>query len=181
MKNSGKTRNLGAGWRIAGLIGVALILAAPAASAAPADRAVALRSGAITPAREAGAVSEDSGSGLQRWVVRFKQPPGIFERGRLQSAEASIETPLPGQAFLVSVPAGRASALSSIPEVDWAAPYLPQDKIAPEIATVDATDENVVVYLQLFKDADPETVAADNDRFPVPFCSVPFRNIRRHR
>jgi subtilisin-like proprotein convertase family protein len=64
----------------------------------------------------------------------------------------------------VSLPADRAAALSSIPEVDWAAPYLPQDKIAPEIATLraaEAGDEDVIVYLQLFSDVDPDEVAAE--------------------
>jgi len=167
MKTSGTTTHpspqprRGTAWRIAVLIGLVLALVAPAVLAAPADRAVVLRSGAITPNREAGAASVESGPGMQRWVVRFRQAPGMFERGRLQVAGARIDAPFPGQAFLVSVPSGRAAALSSIPEVDWAAPYLPQDKIAPEIATIGETEGAVIVFLQLFSDANPEEVAAE--------------------
>jgi subtilisin-like proprotein convertase family protein len=71
--------------------------------------------------------------------------------------------PLSGQAFLVDLPPGREIALSGIAGVDWAAPYLPQDKIAPEIAQAPDSEpaEDVAVVVHLFDDVDPHAVAAE--------------------
>jgi subtilisin-like proprotein convertase family protein len=99
-------------------------------------------------------------AGPARIVVRFGRPVGWSERGALESAGARVDAPLPDQAFLVSVPSGRAAALARIPGVEWAVPYLPQDKIAPEIDTVSG-DTDVAVVVHLFGDADPHRVAAE--------------------
>ena len=123
---------------------------------------VALRSGFIDGARTAEATAGPDQTG--RWVVRFQQAPGWLERGAIEAAGARIVAPLPGQAYLVDVPAGRTIALSRINGVQWAVPYLPQDKIAPEIAQPAAPDEGfetIPVVVHLFGDADPGAVAAE--------------------
>jgi subtilisin-like proprotein convertase family protein len=138
----------------------ALILALPA-SAAP---RVELRSGVVEPGRQPEeAVAEDS-SATRRMVVRFRQPPGLFEKGAVESAGARIDAPLPGQAYLVSLPAGLAASLDAVSGLDWATPYLAQHKVSPEIAAVSAKKddaEEVIVLLHLFSDATPTAVAAD--------------------
>lgn len=146
--------------------GIAFGLAACAASVAATGTpggAVHLRSGTIDGTRAARAAESAPGQ-PGRWVVRFRTAPGWLERGALETAGARIAAPLPDQAYLVSVPAGRAAALARIPGVDWAVPYLPQDKIAPEIG--DATDatgdaRDVVLVVHLFVDADPHAVGAE--------------------
>jgi subtilisin-like proprotein convertase family protein len=148
------------------LLSIALMLVVAAAAAfADSSRSVRLRSGTIEPGRDAGSVASFAeGDGPSRYVVRFRKAPGSFERGQLQGAEAKIETPLPGQAFLVSLPADKTTELTGIPGVDWATPILPQDKFSPEIVDVGAgkpTDETVIVMLQLFGDADPNAVAEE--------------------
>jgi len=136
-----------------------LSLAVTIVSGTTGDRQVALRSGVIQP----GIGEAQAGTGgMERWVVRFINETGWFERGRLEVAGARIEAPLPGQAFLVSVPAGGGAAFESIPGVDWATPYLPQHKISPEIDAVNDTDGGqVIVLLHLFVDADPVAVASN--------------------
>jgi len=132
--------------------------AATMASAGADDRHVTLRSGVIQPGT---GDSKAASGGTERWVVRFINETGWFERGRLEVAGARIEAPLPGQAYLVSVPAGSGVAVAAIPGVDWATPYLPQHKISPEIDAVKETDSGqVIVLLQLFVDADPVAVAS---------------------
>jgi hypothetical protein len=135
-----------------------LSLAVTMASGGAGDRQVALRSGVIQPGI---GESETATGGIERWVVRFINETGWFERGRLETAGARIEAPLPGNAFLVSVPVGRGAAFESIPGVDWATPYLPHHKLSPEIDAVkDSDDGQVIVLLQLFVDADPVAVAS---------------------
>lgn len=154
---SGKTA-----WR--SIICVGLVFAMTGAIAGTSDRQVALRSGVIDPDRQAPRSGEPNDGGPERWLVRFLQTPGWFEQGSLQSRGARVETPLPGQAYLVTLPPGNRAALSKIPGVDWAVPYLPQDKIAPEIAAVESKqqdEEDVVVLLHLFTDADAVEVAAE--------------------
>jgi len=133
-------------------------LAVTMASGGAGDRQVALRSGVVQPDS---ADSAAGAGGTERWVVRFLDETGWFERGRLEVAGARIDAPLPGQAYLVSVPAGKGGAIAGIPGVDWATPYLPQHKISPEIDAVKDTDAGqVVVLLHLFVDADPVAVAS---------------------
>ncbi len=77
---------------------------------------------------------------------------------------ARVETPLPGWAYLVSVPAEKAASLKAVARVDWAAPYLPRDKIAPAIAAMPESGggaTEVVVVLHLFSDANAKAVASD--------------------
>jgi subtilisin-like proprotein convertase family protein len=142
-----------------GMLLPSLILS-PAAAAAAGGR-VDLRSGTIDGTR-AGAAPTAAAGEPTRMVVRFVDAPGWIERGRLETAGARIVAPLPGQAYLVDVPAGRAVALTSVAGVDWAAPWLPDDKIAPEILDASRTaEEGVAVVLDLFPDADPHAVAAE--------------------
>jgi subtilisin-like proprotein convertase family protein len=151
-------------WPTLVLVGLALALTATVATAGSAGREVVLRSGVIEPSRQLDDAAADDTSGPRRMVVRFRHPPGWFEKGALESAGTRIETPLPGQAYLVTVPAGRPASLARIPGVDWAAPYLPQDKIAPEIAAVASTakdESDVIVLLHLFRDASPAAVATE--------------------
>ena len=79
--------------------------------------------------------------GDKKGIVRFGHAPGWFEKGAIETFGARVVTPLPGQAYLVSVPPGRSAGLSQIAGVDWATPYLPQDKISPEIAAVTPDSE----------------------------------------
>ncbi len=140
------------------VLGVVILslLAVPSISAT--GDGVERRSGTIGADRPLGGTTGE----LQRLVVQFNRPVGWFEKARLETSGTAIEAPLSGQAYLVSVPAGRGISLSAIPGVDWVAPFLPQDKIAPEIADVTAGTEggDIVVLLHLFKDADPLAVAA---------------------
>jgi len=125
---------------------------------------VELRSGVIKPDPSLNEAAVADVDGPRRWVVRFRHPPGWFERAAVETAGARVETPLPGQAYLVSVPAARAMGLAGLPSVDWATPYLPQYKIAPEIAGLRAgleKAEDVVVLLHLFSDANATAVAAE--------------------
>jgi len=140
---------------------VALLSSTPKAE--PPGGVVRLRSGLVDASRSNGAAAAAAPNGPGRYVVRYRKAPGWLERGALESVGARIEVPLPDQAFLVSVPPGRAAALSRIPNVEWAVPYLPQDKIAPEISEGFAPDEGypeIPVVLHLFADADPRAVAA---------------------
>ncbi len=123
---------------------------------------VPLRSGAIGANRETASSGESGAGGPERWIVRFNNPPGWHEKGEIETAGGRVVTPLPGQAYLVTVPEGRPASLSQIPGVDWAVPYLPQDKISPEIAEVvskGGEESDVVVLLHLFPDADATAVA----------------------
>lgn len=150
-------------WLALALVGMALILGGTAAAAGASDRDVLLRSGVIEPGRQVDDATDDTSS-PKRMVVRFRHPPGWFEKGTIEGAGARIEAPLPRQAYLVTVPAGRSASLARIPGVDWAAPYLPEDKIAPEIAAVAPTgkdETDIIVLLHLFADASPQTVAAE--------------------
>ena len=122
-----------------GLLLVSLLIPATLASAA--GQAVELRSGVIEPDGREALVQAEGASGPERWIVRFKKTPGLAEKGRLLAAGGKVETPLPGQAYLVSAPAGRGASLKSLAGVDWATPYLPQDKIAPEIAGLRASGD----------------------------------------
>jgi subtilisin-like proprotein convertase family protein len=126
---------------------------------------VRLRSGVIQPGRQAEKPEGPYGAGTQRWVVRFQGEPGWHEKGAIESRGAKIETPLPGNAYLVSIPAADATTLTRIPRVDWATPYLPQNKIAPEIASLtsgaETSDEKVIVLVHLFADADVRAFAKE--------------------
>jgi subtilisin-like proprotein convertase family protein len=134
-----------------------------AAMAGWGDGTVPLRSGVIDASRVGVAVATARPNEPGRWVVRFRQAPGWLERGALETAGARVVAPLPGQAFLVSVPPGRSIALSKMAGVHWAVPYLPQDKVAPELARVpDARrGDDVAIVVYLFGDADPQAVAAE--------------------
>ncbi len=134
-----------------------------ATAAAPIDGTVRLRSGVIDASRAGTTVATAAANQTGRWVVRFRKAPGWLERGALETTGVRVVAPLPDQAFLVDVPPGRVVALSKLPGVHWAVPYLPQDKIAPEIANVSAPEkgDDVAVVLYLFGDADPHAVAAE--------------------
>jgi len=150
--------------RISLLGALILILAATVALGGPSGPQVELRSGVVSPDRQAEEAAADDSSATRRMVVRFRRPPGLFEKAAVESQGARIDTPLPGQAYLVSVPAGRAATLDAISGLDWATPYLPQYKIAPEIAAVSAKKdetEEVIVLLHLFSDANPSAVGAE--------------------
>jgi len=140
-----------------------LAIAISGVLAGSSNRPVELRSGVIQPGRSTASLGEDS-DGPQRWVVRFRKTPGLHEKGAVETAGARVVTPLPGRAYLVSVPAGRQAALSGLSGVEWATPYLPQDKIAPEISEVRSKTDgsnDIIVLLQLFPDAHADTVAAE--------------------
>jgi len=144
------------------VVAVGLTLAVTGALADTSGREVPLRSGAIEPGRQVASSGESDTDGPERWIVRFKNPPGWHEKGEVETAGGRVIAPLPGQAYLVTVPEGRPVSLSQIPGVDWAAPYLPQDKISPEIAEVVSKGEgehDVIVLLHLFSDADAAVVA----------------------
>lgn len=144
-------------------IAVALAVSGGSEVSTAADGAVHLRSGVIEASRARTAAPTAGPKEPGRWVVRFREAPGWLERGALETAGARVVAPLPDQSFLVSVPPGRAIALSRLPGVHWAAPFLPQDKIAPEIGLMSApeTDGDVPVVVYLFGDADPHGVAAE--------------------
>lgn len=133
-----------------GLGGLAIV----AALASPVEGGVALRTGVVDGSRTAAAGTNG------RWIVRFQKSPGWLERGALETAGARVDAPLPDQAYLVTVPAGRTIDLKAVTGVDWAVPYLPQDKIAPEIGAA-AGSEAIPVVVHLFPDADPHAVAAE--------------------
>jgi len=149
--------------RNAAIVSGLTLVAWSAIAAAPLDGTVALRSGVIDASRARTTASTAGPNEPGRWVVRFRKAPGWVERGALETAGARVVAPLPGQAFLVSVSPGRAVALSKLPGVHWAAPYLPQDKIAPELGLVPATgkSDDVAIVLHLFGDTDPHVVAAE--------------------
>ena len=143
--------------------GLAIAAFSAALAAAPGG-AVRLRSGAIDGSRAGSAASPASPGEPVRRVVRFQRPVGWPERGALETAGARIVAPLPDQAFLVSVPAARAATLTSIPGVEWSVPYLPQDKIAPEIGRAAGTGKagtDIAVIVHLFPDADPHRAASE--------------------
>ena len=146
------------------LIIMGLLVVSTAAFAGDDGRGVALRSGVIEPDLSARREPVADASGLARMVVRFSAAPGLYERGRLQGVGARIETPVPGQAYVVTLPAARATELEAIPGVEWVRTYLPSDKIAPEIAQVSQTmaaSDDVIVLLHLFADADVSRVAEE--------------------
>jgi subtilisin-like proprotein convertase family protein len=125
---------------------------------------VELRSGTVEPGWQVARSGESGSGGPERWIVRFDQAPGWFEKGAVETFGARVVAPLPGQAYLVSLPPGHSTDFARIAGVDWAVPYLPQHKISPEIAAVQsrAGDEgDVVVLLHLFPDARAAEVAAE--------------------
>ena len=133
-------------------------------AAAPSGNAVHLRSGTIDGSRAGKAVATAGANEPARWVVRFRQAPGWLERSTLETADLRVVAPLPDHGFLVDVPPGHAAAFAKIPGVEWAVPYLPQDKLAPELAQVSASsadDFEVALIVHLFADADPHAVAAE--------------------
>ena len=143
-------------------VGIGLILAVTAVPVANSDREVPLRSGTIGSDRHVTRSGESDTGGPERWIVRFNDPPGWFEKGAVETAEGRVIAPLPGQAYLVTVPQGRSASLLQVSGVDWASPYLPQDKISPEIAAVasmGAGEDDVIVLLHLFPDASAAAVA----------------------
>jgi subtilisin-like proprotein convertase family protein len=146
--------------RAAGSIVAIVLLFSAAAAAETAGGKVHLRSGVVDGAR---AVPTAKPGEPGRWVVRFRNAPGWLERGKLETAGARVVVPLPDQAYLVDVPPGRAVALSRVAGVEWAVPYLAQDKVAPEIeqASRSGSDDEIAVVLHLFPDADPKAVAAE--------------------
>ena len=148
-------------------VAIAAVLGALAwtsALAAAPDGAVALRSGVVDSGRATVAPSAATPNQPGRWIVRFREAAGWLDRSALESAGARIVAPLSGDAFLVDVPAGRTIAFSKIPRVHWAGPYLPSDKIAPEIAQVSAStgdDGPVALVVHLFPGVDPHAVGAE--------------------
>ena len=86
------------------ILGVGLILAVTGALADSSGRNVPLRSGAIQPDRQEASIGESDTGGPERWVVRFKNAPGWHEKGEVETAGGRVIAPLPGQAYLVSVP-----------------------------------------------------------------------------
>ncbi len=150
--------------RSAGIVVALAAVALSATAANPPGGRVHLRSGVIDASRAGTAVPTAGPGEAGRWVVRFLEAPGWPQRGALEAAGARVVAPLPDQAFLVDVPAGRAVALSQIAGVEWAVPYLAQDKIAPEIRTASRPEtggDDVAVVLHLFGDADPHAVASE--------------------
>jgi len=142
--------------------GPIIFFLAAATSAVASGPEVALRSGTIEPGSSTKTSVAADSTPPKRWVVRFNGPTGGYDRGRLEVAGAKIETPLPGQAFLVTLPSGNGAAIAGIPGVDWATPYLPQHRISPEISAVAGTEDGeVIVLLHLFRDAVPSLVAAE--------------------
>jgi subtilisin-like proprotein convertase family protein len=146
------------------ILTLAILVLVPAAGIAASPQGeVVLRSGVVEPDGAPSPAAASKPDALERWVVRFRRAPGWFERAAVETAGARVEAPLPGQAYLVSIPAARANGLAHIPSVEWATPFLPQHKIAPEIDAVrsgrERTDSDVVVLLHVFADADAESVA----------------------
>ena len=98
-----------------GRLPLALVLLTVLATGALADStapAVELRSGVVTPDRVADSFTHGPEVAKQRWVVRMKSAPGWSDRGLLEAMGARVETPLPGWAYLVSVPAENVSLAS---------------------------------------------------------------------
>jgi len=145
----------------AGIVAAIAAIGMSTAVAAPTS-GVHLRSGVIDSGR-ASAAAADRPSQPGRWVVRFTRAPGRLERSALETAGARVLAPLPDQAYLVDLPPGRAVSLSKIAGVAWAAPYLPKDKIAPEMSpeSLQGLGEDIPLVVYLFDDADPRHVAAE--------------------
>ncbi len=124
------------------------------------DDVVRLRSGDVKPLAIGDPRAPEANSS-RRWVVRFNQPTGMFERGSLSSAGVKIEAPLSGQAYLVTIPDNRSVDLTSIPGVDWATPFRAEHKISPEIVDAQPVEgaEEILVLLHLFTDANAQAVA----------------------
>jgi hypothetical protein len=142
------------------LTSIGLLLAVTGALAGGPE--VELRSGVVRPAGQESPSGESGADGPERWVVKFTKAPGWHEKGEVETAGGRIIAPLPGQAYLVTVPQGREADLSQIPGVSWATPYLPQHKISPEIANViskGGSEQDVIVLLHLFPDANAAVVA----------------------
>lgn len=128
-----------------------------------ADGAVALRSGVVEAGRASVTAPAVPGRPA-RTIVRFRQAVGWLDRSALESAGARIVAPISAEAFLVDVPAGRTVRFAEVPGVQWSGPYLPQDKIAPEIARVASAsgdDRPVALVVHLFPDVDPHAVGAE--------------------
>ncbi len=139
------------------------VLACSVAAAGSPGGQVHLRSGTLDGSRAAQGTAATPGA-PGRFVVRFQKATGWPERAALETAGARIVAPLPDQAFLVDLSVGQAAAVSALPGVDWAVPFLPQDKIAPEILQVSGAEHGaaaIPVVVHLFPDADPHAVAAE--------------------
>lgn len=159
-----RTAPAGKRFTSAGIVAGVAILTAAAASAGASGGRVHLRSGVIDGSRAQTSAATSQPGEPGRFVVRFQRPVGWPERGALETAGARIVAPLPDQAFLVSVPPGRTVALSQIPGVEWAVPFLPQDKLAPELGRLESQGKrggDVALVVHLFPDADPREVAAE--------------------
>jgi hypothetical protein len=104
------------------VLAVAILFPAGSRAVAGDDAGVVLRSGPVSPGRPE-AVSALVAGKPGRMVVRFRHPTGAASRALLAGLVDRIDTPLPGQAFLVTLPAGRAAALAGLPGVDWATPW----------------------------------------------------------
>lgn len=148
--------------RSAALVLALLALGGLAPLAGERGGVVRLRAGSVDGHAEARAAARPTaGPGEPgRFIVRFTQAPGWSERFSLQAAGLRIEAPLPDQAFLVDVPPGQGAPLARVPGLEWAVPYLPQDKIAPELRGPVSAGGDVALVVHLFGDTDPHAVAA---------------------
>ncbi|MCP3978487.1 MAG: S8 family serine peptidase [bacterium] len=128
--------------------------------------AVELKSGAVRPGRPVDSATHGLGVAAQRFVVRLAKEAGSADRSEIEALGVKVDAPLSASAYLISASAEKAAQLNGLARVDWVAPYLPQDKIAPAIASIAPRgpgdeEAHVAVVLHLFSDTDVRSLKAD--------------------
>ncbi len=129
------------------------------------QRIIQLRSRAIDtsqaqPERTASVSSDSSGNEIV--LVKFRGPATERQMEMLRASSLRIYTYLPDHAFLVKVAADRRTLLGSQVGA-WTGRYLPEDKISPAVAGLEATGKPEdatprIVMIQVFPDADIQEV-----------------------
>ncbi|MCP3978488.1 MAG: S8 family serine peptidase [bacterium] len=143
---------------------VLVVLAGGYSPGNAAESPVSLQSGEVRPHRGVDPATHGPQIEKQRFVVRLRKAPGTVDRSALEALGVKIEAPLPGFAYLVSAEPQRIDSVAGMARVDWVAPYLPEDKIAPAIAAFGGSEDkqaDVAVVLHLFSDADARALSSE--------------------
>ena len=141
---------------------------------APAELALALRSGPLAPAA---APQSPTATAMARRVLRFAHAPDTHTARRITQLGARIDAVLPGNGYVVSIAAQQSSALDGLSDLTWSMPYPARAKVAPEVTALGADsgarvpDSAVTLVVETFVDADTARLAQAFDHTDIAVIS----------
>lgn len=88
------------------------------------------------------------------YLLQFAGPVREEWKDAVVRAGARLYGYIPEHAFIARMDAATASAVRALPQVRWVGPYLPADRVEPELAEVLEASDTLTVTVQTLPDAD---------------------------